>query len=127
MPTRYTTIPKAKDSERMALPAMPQLPVNDLYWKFRHSKEYGDIVDFLTNGNTALRKRKLGASQIKNIRRKALAYQFTDTGLMKKERNGSLACCILKEEVPAILKSLHDGCGHFADVITLDQVIKQAY
>jgi RNase H-like domain found in reverse transcriptase len=74
MPTRYIMIPKAKDSERMALPAILQLLVNDLYWKFRHSKEYGDIVDFLTNGSIALRKRKLGASQIKNIQRKALAY-----------------------------------------------------
>jgi RNase H-like domain found in reverse transcriptase/Integrase zinc binding domain len=126
MPTRYTTIPKAEDSERMALPAL-RGPRQDQYAKFRQTKEYADVVDFLTDGVVSLREKGLGASQIKNIRRKALSYQLTETGLLWKERNGSMAKCILKEEVPATLKHFHDGCGHFASAITLDRTIGQVY
>src|SRR4051794_1519035 len=65
------------------------------------------------DGVTPLRKRGLGASQMKNIRRKALTCQLTDTGLMRRERNGGMAKCILVGEIPAVLEHLHDRCGHF--------------
>ena len=96
MLTRYTTIPVAEDTERMALPTITE---NDPYALYRESKEYGDIVTFLTQGSAGLRSRGLGASQIKNIRRKAKRYQLTATGLTYEERNGRLAKCILPAEV----------------------------
>jgi Integrase zinc binding domain len=126
MHTRYTTIPKAEDSERLAYPAALQ-SVNDPYFKFRQSKEYGDIVDFLMDRVIPLRNRKLGASQIRNIQRKARSYQLSDTELLKQEQNGSIAKCILKEEVLKVLQHLHNGCGYFADTITLDRAVRRVY
>ena len=84
MPTRYTTVPKAIDSERMALPAIRERnSVSDPYKAYRKSKSYGDIVDFLQHGVLTLKERGLGTSQIKNIHRKAHNYQLATRGLLK--------------------------------------------
>src|SRR5947207_15871479 len=108
----------------MALPAIREnQPKNDPYEIYRASKEYGDIVDYLQHGVLPLRGKGCSTSQIKNIRRKAHNFQLTPRGLLKRERNGSWACCVLPSEVPAILKDMHDGCGHFADAITLDRMV----
>ena len=122
MPTRYTTIPTAEDSERMALP-VPRTEYLDSHRVLQQSKEYGDIITFLKKGVLPLKEKGLGASQIKNIRRKAYNYSLTEQSLLKKERNGALAKCILRQEVPAVLKEMHDGCGHFANAITLDRIV----
>ncbi|KAI9774362.1 MAG: hypothetical protein M1840_004256 [Geoglossum simile] len=70
MPTHYTTILKAEDSERMAYPASIQAQFNP-YYKYQYSKEYEDIIDYLTNRVLTLQQGKLVASQIKNVRYKA--------------------------------------------------------
>jgi hypothetical protein len=84
MLTRYMTIPKAEDSERMALPATIEV---DIYKELRDSKEYEDIVDFLTSRSVRLRGKGLRASQIKNVRWKAKRYQLSGTRLLYTERD----------------------------------------
>ena len=102
-------------------------PALGQYNRYRDSKEYGDIVNFLLGGVQALRERKLGASQIKNVRRKAGKYRLIQGGVLRQERNGLWAKCVLPDAVSSILKHLHDGYGHFADAITMDRAVGQFY
>src|SRR5256885_88828 len=102
----------------MAFPAIREKQsTNNPHGAYQTSKEYGDIVDFLQHRVLPLKEKGHGTSQIKNTHRKAYNFQLTPWGLLKQERNGSWAHCILPLEVPAILKDMHDGCGHFADAI----------
>jgi hypothetical protein len=66
IPTQYTTIPKAENSERLVY-SVVLWSINDLYFKFWQSKEYGNIINFLTDRVISLKNQKLGASQIRNI------------------------------------------------------------
>ena len=125
MPTRYMTIPKAIDAEWIALPAIRESqPTNDPHEVYRVSKEYGDIMDYLQHKILLLKKKGFGTNQIKNTYRRVHNFQLTTQGLLKHEKNGSWACCILLLEIPAILKDMHDGCSHFADAITLDRIVE---
>src|SRR5437762_9342352 len=64
MPTRYTTITRAIDSERMALPAIREKQsTNDPHEAYRASKEYGDIVDYLQHRVLPLKEKGYGTSQ----------------------------------------------------------------
>jgi RNase H-like domain found in reverse transcriptase/Integrase zinc binding domain len=122
MPTRYNSVPVAEDASRLALPVLRVNPV-DPHNRFLRSKEYGDLVAYLKGGILELQNRNLGRNQIKNTKRKADYYTLTDRGLLKRERNGFMSKCILRDEVPKVLKDLHDGCGHFATAITLDRTV----
>jgi hypothetical protein len=122
MPTRYNSVPVAEDAPRLALPVLRVNPV-DPHNRFLRSKEYGDLVAYLKGGILELQNRNLGRNQIKNTKRKAEYYTLTDRGLLKRERNGFMSKCILRDEVPKVLKDLHDGCGHFATAITLDRTV----
>jgi hypothetical protein len=68
MLTQYTTISKAEDTEWMALSTMLE---NDPHAPYRNSLEYRDIINFLSQESKGLRDCELGASQVKNIRRKS--------------------------------------------------------
>ena len=61
--------------------------------------------------------------------RKISRYSLTDrlSQLLYTEANEIKSSCLIKEEIPKILSYMHNTCGHYSDLITLDRLINEAY
>ena len=51
--------------------------------------------------------------------RRYVLVDGVDPKLFYREKNGELAICVLEENVPKVLRDLHEGHGYFAARITL--------
>ena len=61
--------------------------------------------------------------------KKILRYSLTDrlSQLLYTEANSIKLPCLMSEEIPKILSYMHDICEHYSDLITLNQLINEAY
>ena len=73
---------------------------------------------------------ELGRSQRKSLEKAMRRYVLVDgreAKLFFREKNGELASCLLENNVPAVLASLHEGHGYFANGITLGRAYGRVY
>ena len=59
--------------------------------------------------------------------RRYVLMDGVDLKLFYREKNGELATCVLEENVPKVLRDLHEGHGHFAARITLGRADGKVY
>ena len=59
--------------------------------------------------------------------RRYVLVNGVDPKLFYREKNGELATCVLEENVPKVLRDLHEGHGHFAARITLGRAHWKVY
>ncbi|KAF5012459.1 hypothetical protein FDECE_1511 [Fusarium decemcellulare] len=96
--------------------------VSELMKEWMETDWYGEITRYLIEGRSTLdmNRRKL-------ITRRALRYRIIDHRLYYVENCGSLALCITQRDVPLALQDAHDACGHFANVITMQNLRGERY
>lgn len=89
---------------------------------------YGDVVRYLEGGMKELAENQsLSCNGLRNVVRKSVRFAILDDGLFWKERDGSLAKCILEDEVDFALRNVHDVHGHFAGGISVGPAIGAFY
>jgi hypothetical protein len=86
------------------------------------------VVFFKLGGIAVLRmsEEDVGRNEARRIVRLAERFVLADSGgtgedsghLFFRERDGSLAGCVVEEEVSEVLRNAHDAHGHFAQGIT---------
>ena len=94
---------------------------------------YGMIVQARLDGWEGIigsGRRIMGRSGRKCLARAMRRYVLVDgvdPKLFYQEKNGELATCVLEENVPKVLRDLHEGHGHFAAKITLARAHGKVY
>ena len=107
-------------------------------WKrWIRSDFFRRIVLFKLGGVSALTRPEedVGRNEIRRIVRLAEKFVLADSGgggensgrLFYRERDGSLAGCVVEEEVPLVLRNAHDAHGHFAQGITSGRLFGHHY
>ena len=139
MPGRYSQSAIAEDEERMtmalagfpkrttfpAVPAVPAVQVQRSHDRYRNTRWYGLVTEFLLRGSEALVE--CGRNEAKNVRRMSLHFRLTNQHLVYIEKGGESAKCVLPEEIAGLLKWSHDEHGHFSVPITLHKLRGQWY
>lgn len=95
--------------------------------KFEESPWYRGVTIYLENGMEGLLEAGLGRNTRKAIANKGRRYTYIGEELFWRERDGSLAKCILEEEVEEVIRGLHDSHGHFAGGLTVGRAIGNYY
>ncbi len=68
--------------------------------------------------------------EIRHFRRKSKRFRLAEgkvPTLLYVERDGSMAICLVNEEIGPALQAAHDMHRHFAHAITLDQLVSNSY
>ena len=105
--------------------------------KFLLSDFYKKVVLFKLGGICELTKPEVdvGRNEARRIVRLADKFVLADSGgsqensgrLFFKERDGSLAGCVVESEVGEVLRCMHDAHGHFAQGITAGRLFGRFY
>ena len=105
--------------------------------KFLLSGFFRKVMLFKLGGIAELVKPEVdvGRNEARRVVRMADKFVLAETGgggkntgsLFFKERDGSLAGCVVEEEVGDILRSVHDAHGHFAHGVTSGRLYGQYY
>ena len=126
-PLRLDLLPEPEPQETLPMgPARPPLAMTaDPYSKWRASRWYQRVVDYLTTGSNLLKSLSHNAAKL--TRRRALRFVLTDQHLLYTEKNGMRSICALPQDLPGILHHSHDSHGHFAAALTLDRLVGEWY
>jgi transposase InsO family protein len=100
--------------------AVDEMNVDESRVKFEDSEWYGDIVFYLRS--MGFRDKGIPATTRRRIARHAARFKWDDV-LYRKEKDGSLAVCVLKEEVGDVMVAAHEIHGHFSGPWTLRNLI----
>ena len=111
---------------------------SDMRWRrwkiWLESEWYGIIVQARLNemdgGVFGAKDLELGRSTQRALERSMRKYVLVDAErprLFYRERNGELSTCIRENEVEGVLRSLHEGHGHFAVGLTLGRAHGRVY
>jgi len=87
-------------------------------------------LDELDDGYVGAGWMELGRSQRKaqeKVMRRYLLVDGSEARLFFRENNGELASCVLENDVPVVLASLHEGHGYFTNGITLGRACEPVY
>lgn len=105
--------------------------------KWIGSNFFRKVVLFKLGGVSELTKPEedVGRNEIRRIVKLADKFVLADSGgggensgrLFYRERDGSLAGCVVEEEVELILRNAHDAHGHFAQGITSGRIYGNFY
>ena len=105
--------------------------------KFFLSNFFGKVMLFKLGGISELTKPEVdvGRNEVRRIVKLADKFVLAETGgegensgrLFFRERDGSLAGCVVEEEVEAVLRNAHDAHGHFANGITSGRLFGSHY
>lgn len=87
---------------------------------YKASSWYGDVVWYLEGGMKELAENQsLSCNGLRNVVQKSVRFVILDDGLFWKERERSLAKCILEDKVDFALRNVHDVHGDFAGGISV--------
>lgn len=90
---------------------------------FRQSRYYDRVVTFLLDGVEGLEKLGLEENAIKTVRRWSLRYDIVGPQLVYVEKRGLRSKCILRDDIPGILKWAHNEHGHYSSALTLKRLV----
>jgi hypothetical protein len=87
------------------------------------------IVLFKLGGIAELTKpaEDVGRNEMKRIVKLAGKFILAEGGSGDNAGDGSLAGCVVEEEVPGVSGNMHDAHGHFAQGITMGRVFGKYY
>ena len=105
--------------------------------KWIGSDFFSKVVLFKLGGVSELTRPEedVGRNEIRRIVRLADKFVLADSGgggensgrLFYRERDGSLAGCVVEEEVELVLRNAHDARGHFVQGITFGRIYGRFY